>query len=153
MVGYYQERKLKAIFQVEKIFYSHCNIHNGSFRWNFTEDRVDNVYIWQCVMNLAMFTYLWVLIQAWSYKTTELFLLCLTQVHAQSCPTLCGPMDYSLPSSSVHGIFQAWILKWVAISSLRGSFQPRDQTRIFCSSCIAGRFFTTVPFDLFCLDF
>jgi len=35
---------------------------------------------------------------------------------AQSCPTLCDPMDCSPPGSSVHGIFQAWILEWVAIS-------------------------------------
>ena len=35
---------------------------------------------------------------------------------AQSCPTLCSPMDCSLPGSSVHGIFQARVLEWVAIS-------------------------------------
>ena len=35
---------------------------------------------------------------------------------AQACPTLCDPMDYSLPGSPVHGIFQATILEWVAIS-------------------------------------
>ena len=35
---------------------------------------------------------------------------------AQSCPTLCDPMDYSLPGSSIHGIFQARILEWVAIA-------------------------------------
>ena len=49
---------------------------------------------------------------------------------AQSCPTLCDPMDCSLPDSSVHGISQARILEWVAISSSRGSSQPRDQTHI-----------------------
>ena len=42
---------------------------------------------------------------------------------AQSCLTLCDPMDYSLPSSSVHGILQARILEWIAISFSRGSFQ------------------------------
>ena len=47
---------------------------------------------------------------------------------AQSCPTLCDPMDCSLPGSSVHKIFQARILEWVAISFSRGSSQPRDQT-------------------------
>ena len=46
----------------------------------------------------------------------------------QLCPTLCDPMDCSLPGSSVHGIFQARILEWVAISFSRGSSQPRDQT-------------------------
>ena len=35
---------------------------------------------------------------------------------AQSCPTLCDPMDCSLPGSSIHGIFQARVLEWVAIS-------------------------------------
>ena len=39
----------------------------------------------------------------------------------QSCPTLCDPMDWSLPGSSVHGILQARILLWVAISFSRGS--------------------------------
>ena len=59
---------------------------------------------------------------------------------AQSCPTLCDPMDCSLPGSSIHVIFQARILEWVAISFSRGSSWPRDRTRV---SCIAGRFFTT----------
>ena len=40
---------------------------------------------------------------------------------AQSCPTLCDPVDCSLPGSSVHGIFQARILEWVAISFSRRS--------------------------------
>ena len=40
---------------------------------------------------------------------------------SQSCPTLCNPMDCSPPGSSVHGILQARILEWVAISSFRGS--------------------------------
>ena len=48
-------------------------------------------------------------------------------------------MDCSPPGSSVHGILQARILEWVAISFSRGSSQPRDQTRV---SCTAGRFFT-----------
>ena len=57
----------------------------------------------------------------------------------QSCPTLCNPMDCSLPGSSVHGIFQARILEWVAISFSRRSSQPRDWTRV---SHIVGRCFT-----------
>ena len=47
---------------------------------------------------------------------------------AQSCPTLCGPMDYSPPGSSVHGILQARILEYVAISYSRASSRPRDWT-------------------------
>ena len=50
-------------------------------------------------------------------------------VHAkslQSCPTLCSPMDCSLPGSSVHGILQAIILEWVAMLFSSGSSRPRD---------------------------
>ena len=54
----------------------------------------------------------------------------------QSCLTLCDPMDCSLPGSSVHGIFQARILEWVAISFSRGSFQPRDRNCVAYISCI-----------------
>ena len=48
----------------------------------------------------------------------------------QSCPTLCDPMDCSLPGSSVHGIFQAIVLGWIAISFSRGPSQPRDRTPV-----------------------
>ena len=54
-------------------------------------------------------------------------------------PTLCDPMDCSLPGFSVHRILQARILEWVAIPFSKGSFQPWDGTLV---SCIAGRFFT-----------
>ena len=47
---------------------------------------------------------------------------------AQSCPTLCYPVDCSPPGSSVHGILQARILEWVAISFSRGSSRPRSPT-------------------------
>ena len=57
----------------------------------------------------------------------------------QSCPTLCDPVHYSPPGSSVHGIIQARILEWVAISFSRGSSWTRDRTQV---SCIAGRCFT-----------
>ena len=54
----------------------------------------------------------------------------------QSCPTLCNLIDCSLPGSSVHGTFQVGILEWVAIFSSRVSFQPKDQIRVACISCI-----------------
>ena len=57
----------------------------------------------------------------------------------QSCPTLCDPVDCSPPSFSVHGILQARILEWVAISFSSASSQPRDQIQV---TCIAARFFT-----------
>ena len=56
----------------------------------------------------------------------------------QSCPTLCDPMDCSLPGSSLHGILQARVLEWVAISFSRGSSRPRDWTQV---SHIPGRCF------------
>ena len=60
----------------------------------------------------------------------------------QSCPTLCNPVDFSPPGSSVHGILQARILEWVAMPSSRGSSRPRGPTRV---SCIAGGFFIAMP--------
>ena len=54
---------------------------------------------------------------------------------AQSCPTVCDPMDYI-----IHGILQARILEWVAFPFSMGSSQPSDQSQV---SCIAGRFFTS----------
>ena len=54
---------------------------------------------------------------------------------AQSCPTLCDPMD-----CIVHGILQARILEWGAVPFSRGSSQPRDRTQV---ARIAGGFFTS----------
>ena len=56
--------------------------------------------------------------------------VCVWATKSQSCSDSCDPMDCSPPGSSVHGIFQARILKWVVISFSRRSSQPRDQTRI-----------------------
>ena len=60
----------------------------------------------------------------------------------KSCPTFCDPMDCSPPGSSVHGILQARILKWVTLPSFRGSSQHGDQTHISYVFCI-GRWVTT----------
>ena len=60
-------------------------------------------------------------------------------VCAQSCPILFDPMNRSLPGSSVHGILQARILEWVAISSSKGSSRPRDPTCVSCIFCIGRR--------------
>ena len=57
----------------------------------------------------------------------------------QSCLNLCNPTDCHPPHYSVHGILQARILEWVAVSFSRGSYWPRDRTWF---SCIAGWFFT-----------
>ena len=72
-----------------------------------------------------------------------------TQVRAQACThsvksDSCYYRDYSLPVSSVHGIFQARILEQVAICYSTGSSGARDQTHTSCISCIGSGFFTTV---------
>ena len=70
----------------------------------------------------------------------ELFYMYVMKVPvAQSCLTLCDPMDFRSPGSSVHGILQARTLECIAISFSRGSSRRRDQT---WDSCIADRFFT-----------
>ena len=72
--------------------------------------------------------------QVWVWMVSSVVLV------AQSYPTLCNPMDCSLPGSSVHGILQARILEWIAIPLSRGSSQPRDWT---CVSYIAGTIWAT----------
>ena len=69
----------------------------------------------------------------WGSDATERVSVC---VCSQSCPTLCDPMDYSSPGSSVHGVLHARVLEWVAISFCRGSSQFRDQTLISCVPCL-----------------
>ena len=78
------------------------------------------------IFNLASFFFL---INLMSQSESEVTQLCLTH---------CDPMDCSPPGSSIHGILQARILEWVAISFCRGSSQPNDQIRV---SCIAGRLY------------
>ena len=63
------------------------------------------------------------------------FILCVCVYCAQSCTTLCNSINWSPQVSSVHIIFQARILEWVAISYSRGSSQSRDWTH---ASCISG---------------
>ena len=87
--------------------------------------------MWVCCLNMSV----------------PIFLkMCVCSV-AWSCPTLCGPVDCILPSSSVHGISQARILERVAISSCRGSSPPREGPRFSCISCI-GRWILYHQFHL-----
>ena len=82
-------------------------------------------------------------VQASSAKTSRHHgLLKVKVLAAQSCLTLCDPIDCSPPDSSVHRISQAKILEWTAIPFSRRSSLPRDWTWV---SHIAGRFFTTEP--------
>ena len=85
---------------------------------------------------------LWLVGHSFQGKTTlgaDLYLQPSHVLVAQSCQTLCDPMDDSPSGSSVHGILQARILEWVALPFSKGSSQPRDWTQV---SCIAGGFFT-----------
>ena len=87
-------------------------------------------------------------LKVWKY--IQGFYIChkiIRCVCAQPTPTLSNPMDSSPPGSSVHGIFQARTLVWVAIFSSGGSSRPRDQIRLSCLlyPASAGRFFTTEP--------
>ena len=84
---------------------------------------INNVYIPLC-MSLSLVT-------NWKWKKES-------EV-AQLCPTLCNPMGCSPAGSSVHRIFQARVLQWVAISFSRGSFRRSDWTSV---SCIVGRHLT-----------
>ena len=68
----------------------------------------------------------------WNCKKSIVLVACV--LVTQSCPTLCDPTDCSLPGLSVHGILQARILEWIAISYSKGSSQPRDQ--IYISSLL-----------------
>ena len=75
-------------------------------------------------------------VSLFSHLTVELCMLshpiCCSSV-AQSCLTLCDPMDYSLPGSSVHGIFQARVLEWVAIAfSVFPSIQVFSNDSVLC---------------------
>ena len=84
-------------------------------------------------MNVSTLT-----LQLWALAHSFIVIECMLG-HVQLFAT---PMDCSSLSFSVHGISQARILEWVAISSSRGSPLPKDWTWISCVSCIAGRFFT-----------
>ena len=84
-------------------------------------------------LNRKIFSVLW----PFSPRCTWCIHISKSEV-TQPCANLCNPMDCSLPGSYVHGIFQASVLEWVAISFSRGFSQPRDRTWV---SCTASRFF------------
>ena len=82
------------------------------------------IYIHICIhICVCVYIYMYIYIYIYTY--------------AQSSPTLCYPVDYSLPGSSIHRVFQARILEIVVISYSRGSSWPRNQTHVSCISCIS----------------
>ena len=74
---------------------------------------------------------------------SHMYVRVCTRSVTQSCPILCGPMDCSLPGSSVHEISAARILEWVAISFSRNLFHPGTEPKLLMSPAGAGGFFTT----------
>ena len=60
--------------------------------------------------------------------------LCMHAKWLLLCPTLCDPMDYTLPASSVYGILQVGILEWVAMPPSKGSSPHRDRIHVSCIS-------------------
>ena len=123
--------------------------HSNTLAWKipWTEElgRLQSMGVARSQTRLRDFTtyiYIYKYIYIWVKQHIYMHTYCFCCLAAKSYLTLCDPMDCSPPSSSVHGIFQARILVWVAISSSRGSSWLRDQTLISCVYCIAGRFFT-----------
>ena len=68
------------------------------------------------------------------------------------CSVMSDSLDYSPPGSSVHGIFQTRILKWVAISSSKGSSWPKDWTQMSCVSCIGRQILYLLSYRGGCLS-
>ena len=98
---------------------------------------------------IYIYTHIYIYIHNRSLSYACFICVCVCAQMLQSCPPLCDTVDWGLPGSSAHGILQARILEWVVMPSSRRSSQPRDRTRVSCISCIAGRFFTAEPLDVF----
>ena len=96
--------------------------------WNFTF-----IFLYSLSMTL-LFKSIFHLCGA-NIELPDSYLYVCVCVYAQSCLTLCDSMNCSLPGSTVHGVFQAKILEWVANSYSRGSSQPKDWTHVSCVSC------------------
>ena len=77
---------------------------------------------------VCMCVCVYVLTCIYTHIHTQLYMLCAESF--QSCPTLCDPMDHSLPGSSVFGILQATTLEWISMPSSKGSSRPRDPVHI-----------------------
>ena len=95
---------------------------------------VETDQFWHLLSNLRQHFW-WPHLDGSSVSPRYNTLLCVC-VLTESCLTLRDPRDCSPPGSSVHGIVQARMLEWVAISFSRGSSQPRDWTHISYISCI-----------------
>ena len=119
-----------------------CQRRLPSGRWRKEEGDRNEIRCWKSLSSLSLrFTPLffsWISAPGLVANIIKFFTryVCLCAKSLQLCPTLCDPMNCSLPGSSVHGILQERILEWVAMSSSRGSSQTRDQTCVSYISCI-----------------
>ena len=91
-------------------------------------------------------------LSSWYNSSLFSFSFTVSSIFFYSCPTHHGPMDCSPPCSFVHGIFQARTLEWAAISSSRGSSQPRDRTWVSCVSCNGRQILYTEPAGKACKE-
>ena len=132
---------LNHLGRVKKII-SGYQSHRSWFNWSSgdPEHCGGGVYFVCVFCSVLKFLRQFYLVNNIENQWSRLVATCLIFVLVnQSCPTLRDSIDYSPPGSFVHGILQARILEWVAISFSRGSSWPRDCTQL---SFIAGRFFT-----------
>ena len=113
--------KLQSGFTLEQVgFPADCTESPGELSEGSPSLTVQSTCVpWTASHNKALFKYI-------SYSVFCVFVLA-----AQSCPTLCYPMDCSLPDSSVHGILQRRTLEWVAMFFSKGSSQPWGRSQVF----------------------
>ena len=111
-------------------------VENGNPLWySYLENSIDRG-AWRALVHRIAKRRIWLSMHTHTHTHTYPYLcVCVSY----SVMTICDLMDCSPPSSSVHRIFHARILEWVAIPFSRGSSPPRDRTWV---SCIAGRFLT-----------
>ena len=104
--------------------------HSGALKPHLIQVRCQFLFLRECTA--------WVVGRMMAEPTFPVCLgWCFICAQLLSPVWLCGLRDWSPPGSAAHGIFQARILEWVAISSSRGSFQPRDWnclSWIFCTT-------------------
>ena len=115
---------------IDYIVWKMCT-SSASILWVFSDWRTEELVAWTPIIPVGGPNRICFQIGLVKY-------MCVCSV-AQSYLTLCDPMDCSPPGSSVHGILQAGILDWVAVSSCRGSSPPRDQAHVSCVSCTGRR--------------
>ena len=115
-------------------------IFNGTVQWHqahhtvvqISQSSVSQIFHFLNYILFSQLLPLWTIHLQYVQVVSLCLGLSIGSVHAQSCLTLCDPMDCSLPGPSVHGVFQARMLEWVAISYSRRSSQPRDQGHVSC---------------------